>query len=289
MDKITPVLQVSDMTIRFNTPGGKPKTIVEKIDFYVDPGEIVLIVGENGTGKSSIFRSLVRENDIFNFRKLFGNILYGKDKKNRELDERRLVYRGQEIDSNDKLDNFRRAIGYAPQYDDADAFLQRSVWDYVLDVARSSSEWDKSDDIVKQADSVYSALHCELYADGQLKRRRLNHCSGGEKRMATLLSALCRKRSKLFILDEPINNLDGTHAKWLNNYLISITKDENVPKKERPGVLIITHCKMFGGIDRVYTLRDSKLIGNEPYCQQNCFGECDSCGRYIINEQEETK
>ena len=51
-----PILKVEDLNISYPN---KKRPIVENGSFEVYSGEIVLILGENGTGKSSIFKSLV--------------------------------------------------------------------------------------------------------------------------------------------------------------------------------------------------------------------------------------
>lgn len=54
------VLEVRNMNIAFPTKSGE-RVIVKDGAFEVKSGEFVLILGENGAGKSSIFKSLVRE------------------------------------------------------------------------------------------------------------------------------------------------------------------------------------------------------------------------------------
>ena len=45
------ILEVSDLEVSFSGDGGK-NISVDHISFYVDPGEVVCIVGESGCGKS---------------------------------------------------------------------------------------------------------------------------------------------------------------------------------------------------------------------------------------------
>ena len=99
-----PILKVENMNIAFQTKSGK-KIIVENGEFEVNAGEFVLILGENGAGKSSIFKSLVREDSSDN------------------SDSRDLFFKGGLVDSQEKLDCFRRSIGYARQEDDPDRFF----------------------------------------------------------------------------------------------------------------------------------------------------------------------
>lgn len=254
-----PILKVENLNISFQQKNGK-KIIVENGSFEVNPGEFVLILGENGAGKSSIFRSIVREDT------------------NPSNDKRDMYFNGELIDTQKKLDIFRRSIGYARQEDDPDRFFSRKVIRYVKDYVEASQQLIGTDADMA-IDEVYNALKCDKYADGELKTRKLSKCSGGEKRMVTLLSALSRTKSDLYILDEPINNLDAPHARLLNNYLARLKKRDNPP-----GILVITHCHMFQCVDRVYKLDNGKIYEISNYIPKSCYGDCNECGLYKEEE-----
>ena len=92
-------------------------TIAEDETFYVNPGEIVVILGDNGAGKSSLLKSL--------------NFALEKKYTSRDL-----YFFGKKInDSEQEINRFRRSIGYAMQEDDDDPLFSRKVEDYVLDYA----------------------------------------------------------------------------------------------------------------------------------------------------------
>lgn len=229
-------------------------TIAENESFYVNAGETVVILGENGSGKSSLIKSLVLAAGM------------------REFASRDLYFDGKKIDDNG-LDEFRRSIGYAMQEDDEDPLFSRKVRDYVLDYAKDAQH---NDGYLAYYDKLFDEyLACNTYANGKFNDRRLKVCSGGEKRMVSILRAFSRHNSKLFILDEPINNLDAKHARILNNFLIDLKKRPNPP-----AVLIVTHCHMFRGVDRAYQLKGGKLLPVSDYQPKSCFGECDKTGYY---------
>jgi glutathione transport system ATP-binding protein len=57
--KQTPVLDVSDLTVRFKTEAG-PSDVVRHLSFQVGAGETLAVVGESGSGKSVTSLAIMR-------------------------------------------------------------------------------------------------------------------------------------------------------------------------------------------------------------------------------------
>lgn len=250
------VLYVENLKINFSN-----KCIAQNESFYVKSGETVLILGDNGAGKSSILKSLVKSPDI-------------KNNCSRDL-----YFMGEKIDDKN-IDYFRKSIGYAMQEDDEDSLFSRKVSDYVDSYASSASNNEDYKEYYSKLFNDY--LKCNLLSDGKLNHKRLKHCSGGEKRMVSILRAFSRNNANLYLLDEPINNLDSKHARILNNFIIELKN-----RKSPPGVLIITHCQMFQNVDRAYKLKNGKLTELEKYEPKSCYGQCDECGYYMEEKNYE--
>jgi len=283
------ILDVSKMNISFINPDGSEKVILVDGSFHVDSGEIVLIIGDNGAGKSSIFRSLVRDDSKQTlFKKL--RATFKKKNKTKYINERLMLFEGVNVDIGLKdesgknlQDWFRSSIGYVEQEDPQDKFFERKIGSLVYDYASASAYFAKTseDDIWEEIKKTYSSLKCEEYHNGKLLDAVQKDCSGGEKRMASILQALARTKSKLFILDEPLNNLDSKHARYLNDYLIDLTNPALNP--DPPGVLIITHCQMFQKVSRAYQLENGTIreLKENEYKPKSCFGKCiDAEGHY---------
>lgn len=245
------ILYVENLNIKF-----PELEVANNESFYVNPGEIVIILGDNGTGKSSLLKSLLLSPDI------------------RQYVKRDLYFDGVKVDDNEKsINKFRASIGYASQEDDDDPLFSRKVIDYIYDYASQALNNEGYEEYYDKLFNDY--LKCSIYSQGKLNQQKLKICSGGQKRMVSILRAFSRHNSKLFILDEPINNLDAKHARILNNYLLDLKKQENPPS-----ILIVTHCHMFQGVDRAYQLKNGKIEIVKNYTPKSCYGECDECGYY---------
>lgn len=282
-----PVLEIKDLNISYIDSRGEQRVIVNDGEIVVNKGELVLLIGENGSGKSSIFRSIVGDlsDDDFSLSKIvssFKNLF--KKKKAKFVNSKTMVFNGRPIDDDASLTYLRKSIGFSRQEDDIDSFFERKTWDYILDYISKATGYEKksTSELDKIAQEVYDRLKGDKYCEGNLKKSRLKKCSGGEKKIVSLLAALSRRDSELFILDEPINNLDAYHARLLNNYLVDLKNSNN-----KPGILIITHCPMFLDVDRVYELKKGRLVEAErgSYQTKSCYGICDKSLKKYVEEE----
>ena len=248
------ILKINDLNISFDKNSENEKIIVENASFSVGQGELVLIIGDNGAGKSTIFNALI----------------FALDKN--ASSSFNMLFNGKAITKENK-DDFRRAIGYSEQTVYDGSFFSEKVKQHIMEYAASASN---NNDYEQYYDELfYKELRCDLYSDGKLNNKRIKVCSGGEKQMISILKAFSRNNADLYILDEPINNLDSRHARLLNNFIAKLKKRDNPP-----GILIVTHCQMFQNVDKAYKLKNGKLTLLDRYEPKSCFGECDECGLY---------
>lgn len=159
------LLTVNDLTVAYGD-----QEIISDLSFQLNEGDFLIIVGENGVGKTTLI-----------------NTLLGK-----------LKPRSGDINVADHL-----RVGYVPQFRNIDIDYPLSVRNFVsLNLLHDWRPWlthkeqSRVNRVLKQAD-------LEQIAD-----RPLGLASGGEKQRAYLAQALLN-RPKLLILDESTASLDN--------------------------------------------------------------------------------
>ena len=240
------VLEIKNLTLEY-----KSKKVVENISFDLYEGEIVLLSGANGSGKSSILLSIIGNRKIF--KNIKGNIIYDSIDLLKEND----IY------------FFRRLVGYVRQND---IFNEKTC---LKEVLTSVDLFDGYKMSVNEVKDMFIEYGFENYIN-----ENPANLSGGQKRLLSILTALVRaKGSKLLLIDEPINNLDFNTACRVSNMITKIHK-----LNPHLSMLIVTHCHIFPMVDRVIKIEKGRILNsNIKYECHNCFGNVDENGFYNIN------
>lgn len=271
------ILDVKDMNVVYNG-----KKILIDANFSINAGEIILFIGSNGSGKSSIFKTLLKDDKDFNFIRTLSTL--GKPTQ-KTIMERKLFFLNENIDNVNKFDNFLKSISYVKQQDEIFDIFQRKAEDYVLEYASTGVGMEKytKEDIKKHMLTVLAKLRGNDDEKANIKflNKSRKKYSGGEKRIISLLAAFSRINSKLFIFDEPTNGLDNKHSQLLNNYIIKL-----VEQKDPPGIIIITHIPFFQIVNKTYMLKNAKLeLCNKKVNIYDLFGNYDENTRlYEVEE-----
>ena len=72
--------------------------------------------------------------------------------------------------------------------------------------------------------------------------------------MIHLLSGIVKAAvvdSKLIIMDEPLNNLDGYNKSVLNKIITELRKEREL------AILMVTHCHVFDGVNKTLTINET--------------------------------
>lgn len=240
------VLEIKNLTLEY-----KSKKVLEDVSFDLYEGEIVLLSGANGSGKSSILLSIIGNRKIF--KNIKGNIIYDSIDLLKEND----IY------------FFRRLVGYVRQND---VFNEKTC---LKEVLTSVDLFDGYKMSVNEVKDMFIEYGFENYIN-----ENPANLSGGQKRLLSILTALVRaKGSKLLLIDEPINNLDFNTACRVSNMITKIHK-----LNPHLSMLIVTHCHIFPMVDRVIKIEKGRILNsNIKYECHNCFGNVDENGFYNIN------
>jgi iron complex transport system ATP-binding protein len=164
-------------SLAFGFPG---RTIGRDVSFELGAGEVMCVLGPNGGGKTTLFRTVL-------------GLLASHDGK--------ILLDGRAIDSLSRQE-IARLIGYVPQ--GHSGYFAYTMRDFVL-MGRTAhvgifSTPSKQD--LEVADRALASLGM-----AQLAARPITEVSGGERQLALVARALAQE-PRLLVLDEPTAGLD---------------------------------------------------------------------------------
>lgn len=223
------MLEVKNLSI-----GYEGKTVVDNINFKVNKGDYLCIVGENGVGKSTLVKTLLHLN-----KPIFGEINLDDD-----------------------------GIGYLPQQNIIQKDFPASVWEIVLSGNLSQLGWKP---FYTRKEKEAAKKNMERMRIWELRKKCYRNLSGGQQQRVLLARALCASENILF-LDEPVSGLDPKVTaefyeliKELNHSgitIIMVTHDLNSVLEFSSHVLHIGREDLFFGTTRDYLKSDmAKILG----------------------------
>lgn len=245
-----------DLSIKYRDGKG----ILDECSFVVEPGDVILLEGSNGSGKSTLLKTILglelHEKIVSGCIVIdgFGDVLAMSDKERMEL---------------------RRHVSYLKQKDDYDAFLGYTVMDVVVDyfAAYLGRHPNK-----EELSSLTALFEHYIPREANIKTSsKIKKLSGGQQRLVSIFASLCLKPdSPLYIIDEPLNNLDIGMVKHINNVINQLRIDHPTA-----AFIIISHCKIFPFINKVMTIKDGDidLYDGNTTCYA-CFGKANEKGYY---------
>ena len=202
---------------------------LDDVSLTIDDGEFVFIVGESGAGKSTMLKTLFREEKISS-----GTLMVdGYDLKKIR---------------NRKIPHYRRNLGIV--FQDFRLFPNKTVFENVAFAMRVIGVSKK--DINLRVPTILSIVNLQDKAKSFPRE-----LSGGEQQRVALARALANNPS-IIIADEPTGNIDPKLSLEIMNLLIKIHKHGKT-------VIVVTHEKNFVDYfqQRVITIKDGKVVDDK--------------------------
>ncbi len=171
--------------------------VLKDVDFHVNEGEFIYIIGRVGAGKSTLLKTLYFELDVKEAENAF--VL------NHDLRGLKRKY----------VPALRRQMGII--FQDFQLLSDRTVHDNLAFVLKATG-WKDRDEIEERINDVLEDVEMQDFSD-----RFPHELSGGEQQRIAIARAILNK-PKIIIADEPTGNLDTETASNIINLLRQITQ-----------------------------------------------------------------
>ncbi len=202
---------------------------MDNVNLKIEDGEFVFIVGESGAGKSTMLKTLFREEKI---------------------SSGQLIVDGYDLKKtpNRKIPYYRRKLGIV--FQDFRLFSDKTVFENVAFAMRAIGESTKN--INRRVPTILSIVNLQDKVNSFPRE-----LSGGEQQRVALARALANNPS-IIIADEPTGNIDPKLSLEIMNLLIKIHKKGKT-------VIVVTHEKNFVDYfqQRVITIKDGRVVDDK--------------------------
>jgi lipoprotein-releasing system ATP-binding protein len=226
-----PLLTVDNLVKQYDTGGDEPLTVLGDLNMTVQKGDIVAVVGESGTGKSTLLHLLgALDRPTAGTVRFEGDDLFAK--------------------GDDELAAFRnRSIGFVFQFHHL-----LPEFTALENVAMPALIQHRSlTDVTPRARELLDLLGLADRAD-----HRPGTLSGGEKQRVAIARALMNEPA-LVLMDEPTGNLDARTAEPMHREIERLSRDIDQT------FVLATHDPSLAGIaGRAYRLELGQLHDLDP-------------------------
>lgn len=206
--------------------GGRP--LYENANLHIKPKDKIGLVGQNGTGKSTLLRIINGD-----YQATSGEVQKAKDCSIGFLNQDLLSYQSDDSILNVALEAFKETLALQAEIDEV---LKRMETDYSEEIINRLAtlqdlfESNEGYTIKAKAAEVLAGIG---FSASDLDKP-LRTFSGGW-RMRVMLAKLLLEKPALLLLDEPTNHLDLPSIQWVENYL----------KTYEGAVVVVSHDQTF--------------------------------------------
>ena len=227
------MIQVSQLSFAYS----KKHPVLYNLNFTIEPGEIINVLGPNGCGKSTLLKAILG----------FLPLLSGQ-----------IHINGQDVVSL-RPQRLARLLSYVPQMHNAPFNYQ--VLDVVLMGRVFSGPWYKY--TREDHDIAREALNRVRLLD--LASRPYQHLSGGQRQLVLIARALAQG-ADYFIMDEPVTGLDYSNQFYLLETIRELSAQGGAQKSGNLIFILTTHhpehALFLGG--RALLIQKGQLLADGP-------------------------
>ena len=220
------LLELKDVTV-YTSDGRK---LLDKVNLELNEGEVILLFGPNGVGKSSLLASIMGVGGY----KVEGDI----------------IFKGKRI--NDLSPDERAKLGIGLAFQKSPQFKGLKLADLLKKLA----------EMYNVPEDELNRLIKELRMDYLLERDVNRGFSGGETKRTELL-ALALQKPQLSLIDEPDSGVDVDAIRSIAETInLILERDERIKDRKRSAI-IITHSGLIlehVSADKGYILLDGKIV-----------------------------
>ena len=207
--------------------------LFEDASFNVEPGDIIGLIGSNGTGKTTLFKIISNEENCDS-----GAVIRSSGVSVGVLCQH--ACEGSKRDAyNEALSVFEHLIELEQEIEKVNLMLETSHSAELIEKQQRLQEKYEREGGLTYRSRTDSALSGLGFSEEE-KRLPVSVLSGGQRSKIELCKLLLSKPD-VILLDEPTNHLDIDSIEWLDNYIKNI----------KSAVMIISHDRYF--LDRVAT------------------------------------
>jgi ABC-type multidrug transport system fused ATPase/permease subunit len=226
--------RVEFKNVSFTYPTRTDFEVLKSVDFTVEPGERIALVGPSGSGKSTIINLLMR--------------FYSASSGSIEVDN-------EEV-SQFSLTDFRRNIGIVPQEVMLFGGTIRENIAYgkayateseIKDAARKANAWEFIESFPEKLDTLVGDRGVKL--------------SGGQKQRVAIARAILKDPS-ILILDEATSSLDAKSESLVQNALEKLMEN-------RTTIVIAHRLSTIRKVDRILVIKDGQIAEAGTHLELN--------------------
>lgn len=266
-------LELSNVTLNYGF-----KNILDGATFQINSGDKVAIVGDNGTGKSSIFKLIAGKE-----KPTAGTVSKRKDATVGFLTQ---IVPMMEKDISVR-DFLRTAYGDIAKLQkrmlELEEIMSNSSTSQV-ELEKAMDSYGKTQDLFLNQGGYEVEANVEKMAGNlkitELLNQEYNSLSGGQKTIVCLAHMLLQKPD-ILLLDEPTNHLDIPTLGWLEDFI----------KGYSGSVILVSHDRYFldRTINKVFAIADNKIktyFGNYTHYVETLAIEREAQEQSYVTQQK---